>query len=282
MKEFLVAHAAEAIAAITAVGVFVGPWFASWRHRRNTEQDRKLKTHFEELKIEAKPLISLASNLALMSANWKVVVSQGKYGENVSDFEKSEVSPDFGAHFPEQARELSRLKQETSEHNTNCEDFRRKIIETLESKGISVEQNSQRTLCTCIYEAVFDPLFAVWGRLAQNERPWVNFQEINSRQVEGGYLLYASGWGASAVAFAKAEDDLEKCKSALAGVADDMENQNEAARILASANELKEKAKGFADQLNHKLDDIDKFWRGKKTKEFKKLKKTCPTCKELF
>jgi len=66
MKEFFAAHAVEVgiiIAAITAIGVFVGPWFASWRQRKYTEQDRKLRTHFEELRKEAEPVISFARGL---------------------------------------------------------------------------------------------------------------------------------------------------------------------------------------------------------------------------
>lgn len=66
MKEFLVAHAVEVgimITAITAIGVFVGPWLASWRQRRSTEQDRKLRAHFEELRKEAEPVISFARDL---------------------------------------------------------------------------------------------------------------------------------------------------------------------------------------------------------------------------
>jgi hypothetical protein len=67
MKEFLAAHTVEAIgiiiAAITAVGVFVGPLLAGWRQRKNAEQGRRLKTHFEELKKEAAPVISFTRDL---------------------------------------------------------------------------------------------------------------------------------------------------------------------------------------------------------------------------
>lgn len=67
MKEFLAAHTVEAIgiiiAAITAVGVFVGPLLAGWRQRKNAEQDRRLRTHFEELKEEAALVTSFARDL---------------------------------------------------------------------------------------------------------------------------------------------------------------------------------------------------------------------------
>jgi len=67
MREFLAAHTVEAIgiiiAAITAIGVFVGPLLAGWRQRKNAEQGRRLKTHFEELEREAAPVISFARDL---------------------------------------------------------------------------------------------------------------------------------------------------------------------------------------------------------------------------
>lgn len=67
MKELLAEHTVEAIgfiiAAITAAGVFVGPLLAGWRQRKNAEQDRRLKKHFQELKKEAAPVISFARDL---------------------------------------------------------------------------------------------------------------------------------------------------------------------------------------------------------------------------
>jgi hypothetical protein len=194
MKEFLVAHAAEVIAAIMAVGVFVGPLLASWRQRKNTEQERKLRAHFEQLKREATPLISLASNLAPMY--WKIVVREGKYREIVSDFEKARVSPSFEVHFSEQSRELGKLTQKIREHNTNYEDFRRKIRGVFDSKGIPVEGHEKTSLSTYVREAALDALFSYWGDLARgNQHPSPDFQSIESKPVEGGYFLYVSGWG---------------------------------------------------------------------------------------
>jgi len=199
MKEFLAAHIVETIgiviAAITAIGVFVGPWFASWRQRKNTEQGRKLRAHLEELKREAELVISSASNLAQVCGNGKLVVSGGSHEKIVSDIEKAKVSASFKAHFPEQAKGLGTLKQKTREHNTNCEKLRQKIKIAFESKGIPVVQNDQGSLPVFTYEASLDAVFNRWKELALNKCPMPDFKEIGSSPVQGGYKMFTRGWG---------------------------------------------------------------------------------------
>jgi hypothetical protein len=173
--------------------------------------------------------------------------------------------------------------QEISKHNGNYKDFCQKIktaFESNESKRIPVEKYPRKDFC-CIYEDAFDALFNMWGELARNKPPSPNFQKIDSAQTDGGYFLREQNW-ASMVAFAKTEDDKKKCKLVLAEMADDIGNQGEAAKILDSANKLVEKAREFANQLDTKLDEINKYWPGTQTNKFKRLKKTCPKCKELF
>ena len=284
MKEFLAEHAVEVgiiIAAITAIGVFVGPWFASWRQRKKVEQDRKLRAHFEELKREAELVKSSASNLAPMARDFSIVVAVGSQAVTTSDIEEAKVSASFEAHFPERAKGLGTLKQETGEHNTNCENFRQKIVTDFGKKGIPVEKYPRKDFC-CIYEDAFDALFNMWRELARNKPPSPDFhQELNPEQADGGYFLRAQNW-AAVLAFAKTEDDKRKCKLVLAEIADDIGNQGGVAKILDSANKLVEKAREFANQLAAKLDEIDKYWPGTQTNKFKRLKKTCPKCKELF
>ena len=284
MKEFLVAHAVEVgimITAITAVGVFVGPLLAGWRQRKKVEQDRKLRAHFEELKREAELVISSASNLAPMARDFSIVVAVGSQAVMTSDIEEAKVSASFESHFPERAKRLGTLKQETGEHNTNCENFRQKVITDFREKGIPVDKYPRKDSC-CIYEDAFDALFNMWRELARNKPPSPDFhQELNPEQADGGYFLRARDW-ASVVAFAKTEDDKRKCKLVLGEIADDIGNQKEATKILDSANKLVEKAREFANQLATKFDEIDGYWPGKRTNRFEQLKKICPTCKELF
>jgi len=286
MKEFLAAHIVEAsivIAGITAVGVFVGPWFTSWRQRRNTEQDRKLRAHFEELKNEAEDLVSLVSSLK--EKNLRIVAvdtSAAELGVGYAEIRAVQISDSFKAHFLRQTEEWRRWEQKAIEHNARCEDFCQRTKIAFESEGIPVVQNDQGKSFTYIYEDVFNPLFNMWKELAQGRHPRPDFQNIDTASVEGSYFLYPSGWEASVVAFAKTEDDLEKCKLALARIAGDGENQREAAEIFSSASELMKEAREFADQFASKLNDMDTFWPPKKPNEFKELKKTCPRCKELF
>ncbi len=286
MREFLAAHTLEvigiAIAAITAIGVFVGPWLASRRQRKKTEQDRKLRAHFDELKGEAELVISSASNLAPMARHFSIVVAIGSQAVTTSDIEVAKVSASFEAHFPEQAKGLGTLKQKADEHNTNCENFRQKIKIAFESQGIPVVQNDQGNHSICIFEAALDALFARWRSLAQNTDPSPDFQNIRSNPVEGGYLLHPSGWGSSMVAFSKTEDERDKCELALAEIADNVENQQEVSEIVNKGSKLIAEGKEFANQLASEINDIGEFWRGRRGKDFKELKKTCPRCRELF
>ena len=268
MKEFLVAHAVEVgimITAITAVGVFVGPLLAGWRQRKNAEQDRRLKTHFEELKEEAEPVRSFHPS--------------EHYGKIAGVELTPQISTSLEAHFPGQSEQWKRWEATANAHNKNYETFRQKIKTDFEKKGIPVEKYPAKDFC-CIYEDAFDALFNMWRELAQNKPPWPDFQQINSEQADGGYFLRAQKW-ASALAFAKTEDEQQKCSAVLAEIAYDIGNQGEAAKILDSANKLVEKAREFANQFAAKLDEIDKYWPGKKPSKFKRLKKTCQTCKEL-
>lgn len=198
---------------------------------------------------------------------------------DLKEVEAPQISASLEAHFPRQSNEWKGLMQKVSEHNTNYKAFCQKIKTAFESKGIPVEKYPRKDFC-CIYEDAFDALFNMWRELAQNKPRWPDFQQINSEQADGGYFLRAQNW-ASVLAFAKTEDDKTKCKLVLAEIADDIGNQGEAAAILDSANKLVQKAREFANQFATKLDEIDKYWTGKKTNKFKRLKKTCETCKEL-
>ena len=203
---------------------------------------------------------------------------------DLKEVEAPPISASLEVHFPGQSEEWRGLMQEISEHNRNYKAFCQKIkadFEKKEKNGIPVEKYPRKDFC-CIYEDAFDALFKMWGELARNKPPSPDFhQELNPEQADGGYFLRAQNW-ARALAFAKTEDDRRKCKLVLAEIADDIGNQGEAAKILDSANKLVEKAREFANQLATKFDEIDKYWPGTQTNKFKRLKKTCPKCKELF
>lgn len=200
---------------------------------------------------------------------------------DLKDVKAPPISASLEAHFPGASDEWRGLMQEISEHNRKYKVFCQEIKVDFESKGIPVVQNDQRKSFTFIYEDVFNPLFNMWKELAQGRHPWPDFRKIDTVSVEGGHFLHPSGWEASMVAFAKTEDDSEKCRLALAEIADNVGNRGEAAKILDSANKLVEKAREFANQFAAKLDEIDRYWPGKQPNKFKRLEKTCQTCREL-
>jgi len=281
MKEFLAAHIIEVIGIVSGVVVAVVVPLLGRRRRKKVEQDKKLRVHFEELKKEAELVISSASNLAPMTRDFSIVVAVGSQAVTISDIEEARVSASFEAHFPKRAKGLGALKQETGEHNTNCANFRQKILADFGKKGIPVEKYPHENSC-CIYEDAFDALFNMWREFARNNPPSPDFhQELNPEQADGGYFLRPRGW-ASVVAFAKTEEEQQKCRSVITEIADDIGNQKEVIKIVASADKLVEKAREFANQLAAKLDETHKYWPGTQTNRFKRLKRTCPKCKELF
>ena len=268
MKEFLAENSLEIISIAvvvisTAVAVSV-----KRRQRKNVEQDRKLRVHFEHLEREGQSVVSLARGVGNEDGRVK--------------FGTSQITDSFKAHFPGEWEEWTNWVKKAGGHNQDYEGFRRKIEKDFESRSIPVKSYPQSQANTCIFTDVFNPLFVWWGQLAEGKRPWVDFKKINSIPVERGYFLHPWGWEANTVAFANSEDEREKCESALAEVAKDEENQEEAAKLDNSANELVKQAEVFADKFAGKLDDIHEFWPGKRASKFRELKKTCPDCKELF
>jgi len=79
VKEFLATHSLEIIGIAIAVIIPLVAVWVEWRHRKKTEEDRKLRVHFNELKKEAEPVISFAHNLvnvyAKIGINERRVVS---------------------------------------------------------------------------------------------------------------------------------------------------------------------------------------------------------------
>ena len=287
MNEFLAAHIVEVgigVAVIAAVAVFVGRWLAR-RSRMKTEgQDKKLREHFEELKGEIAPVISLASSLVQITCSGKIVGREQMEGTDITlkGIKTVQISDNFAAHFPEKADRWMAWEQIASAHNANCENFRWRVKSAIESKGIPVEGDRRSKSATCVYNDALDALFSRWKEIATNNRLWPDFQDIDAELLDGGSILYLKEWRASAIAFADTEDGQEKCKVVLSEVANDVENQREAAKVLDDADKLVNKARSFAEQVRSELEDIDKSWLSRKENKFKRLMKTCPGCKELF
>ncbi len=269
MKEFVAEHSVKiAIAVIIpAVGLCI-----ERRHRKKVEEDRRLKAHFVDLKKEADPIISAVSSISK---------SYGKV--NIGE---TQISGSFKAHFPGEAEMWSSLNDRVNVHNRKCENFRQKIEIAFESKGIPVVK-SWDTVCNSAYvnEKMLYALFLFWEALARGCEGALTTLPIKFQQEEGrnGYFLFVGSTALKSVAaFAPNDDDKKDCEDALDKVANGEENKNGAFELFDCAGKIIGGVTEFGEQLKNKVEKVAKFWPGTKEYRFKKLKKTCPFCKELF
>ena len=268
------AYIGIAIAAITAVGVFVGPMLATRLQEMRRERDKKLRTHFENLKDEAMESISIISALAGCYGR----IDSPSASVKSSGTELSQPSNSFATHFPKEAVEWTDCRQSIVRHNQKYEQFCVEISNSIYSQGIRVESIKSQ-LTPCIYDTVFDALFNRWKELTMNRRPWPDFRKITYIDIEGGYIhLYPEGWGASTVALCK-KSEQERCERVLREVAENKELLEEATKILSSADELLKRLRIFMDRLSSTCNDIEFFWPNKK--KFRRHRKTCPVCRQL-
>jgi len=285
MKELLAAHTVEAvgiiIAAITAIGVFVGPWLASRRQRKIAEQDRKLKIHFEELKREAQEIIRIISRV---SEDYGEIVSHSEatYSE-ITSVVLPQPSDNFMAHFPEEMTKLGEYSRRIEAYNRDYEAFRAKIIDALNSEETLVLDWKIAITAPCISESVVDPLISYWTEFTPNGRTWPDFRFMEESPYADGQIdLCPKGWAASAAARVRTESDKVKYCRALREVAANEEFKREATTLRSAARQLLNEIRTFPTRLLDKLDNVDRLWPGTKKYTFRKEKKNCPRCKEIF
>jgi hypothetical protein len=233
--------------------------FNQWQ-QSTREQDRRLKTHFEDLKSKVgDPLVSSASGVDVQC------------GELVlSPLDRNQDFRDFARHFDEDVKRLEQQERRVEAHNRDSYGpLCAKIESIFASRGISVCRDDafDRTT-TYVGQGAFKGLFQRWNELARgNPHPFPDFGQIEAKKADGGYLLFASAW-ASYVAFVE-EKDIDSVKSVLVEVVDNKELQNEAANVIRSANELAKETEEFGTELSEKLDAIGKSLPNRK--RFKKL-----------
>ena len=112
-----VAYIGIAIAAITAVGVFVGPMLATRLQEIRRERDKKLRTHFENLKLE---IMEPIRDLTWQLKNREGKLSFGDFYPSVLpsyEFERRDPYAYFSLHFPAIADEWKQLKEKALKHN---------------------------------------------------------------------------------------------------------------------------------------------------------------------
>jgi len=94
--------------------------------------------------------------------------------------------------------------------------------------------------------------------------------------------LEPQGWSGTLVACVQTESDKVKYTHALREVAGNKQLQTEGTKLSSSAKQLDNEITAFRIQLLDKLDNVDKFWPGTKNYKFRKEKRNCPRCKEIF
>ncbi len=245
-------------------------WKTAREQKDKEEQNRKLKIHLEELKSKVvDPMINVASHVTERDGDLKEhtsfsdIVTYNQFPLSFN-FEEGDQFDSFKMHFPRLATKWEKLKRKINKHNGNHSGFRQKIETDL-------------TPLPCTLITAFEQLYNRWKELADKRRPWPDFKLIEGKPYQGGYGLYAEGWGSSATAQVSTEEDIEKCGRALYEVSENKEYRDEAAKIHKTASDLISALQKFANELGETMDDIIKYWPNGR---FKKLK-TCPICQKF-
>jgi len=121
------------VAAVTAIGVFLGPRLTAKWQRRQQKQDMMLKAHFEEMKREVQEITRIISRV---TEDYGEIAShsEASYSE-ITSVVLPELSDNFIAHFSEETTKLGEYSRRIEEHNRDYEEFRAKIIDAFKSQG---------------------------------------------------------------------------------------------------------------------------------------------------
>jgi len=112
-----------ALAAVAAVGVFVGPLLATRFQERKRERDEKLRIHFENLQMEImNPIRDLAWNLTNRDGELTYYGDRPVLPNN--EIEQRDSFVYFTLHFPAIAEEWRELKEKALKHNHRLNGFR--------------------------------------------------------------------------------------------------------------------------------------------------------------
>jgi hypothetical protein len=233
--------------------------------RENRKQKRAhLKIHFEEVKAEVEHLLlnlNLDSELRIPSLPG--------------------VTNMFEAHFPQEATEMKKYKQQIDDSNSRSVQLSRKVNDVLGSSGIPVVSIQSKEI-PCVYgENVRHALFARWERLERNMLTPIDFTNLKEDSSSGKYtLLYVDGWGSEAVACVSNKVDKDNYKSHLINLVRrlDIQLKLEAIKLVRAADQLLKDFVEFRNTQTKKLSDIETFWpAGGKFEPTR----NCTRCKEL-
>lgn len=272
-----------AIVIVSLIGGFVLHIAYGKYQEKQRRQNASLKKHFEELNGEVRSTISEAK----ISEMYGLIVTYAggipQYHPDFVGIELPKLPDSFEAHFPKETKMYGNYIGRILRNNEGYKELRQKIKTDFESEGIPVVNiNPPPKTSPAIYDTIFWPLFSWWKDRSQGKnKPWPNFEQIETTADFGPNHLVVAGWGSGAIAYAKTNSDRRKCKHAIGKVAENKEYESEATKTIKMANERVKEIRTFKEQLMDTLDDIEKFWPGTKKSKFKKAK-NCPKCKEIF
>ncbi len=274
---------AALVGIITSVRRLVRKLTSLSTRKKAAEEDR-LKKHFQEIYEEAMSSLSEA-NISEMYG--LIVTYRGgtpQYHPDVVAIELPKFSNSFEAHFPEENKQYGNLTHIILRNNESYKDLRKKFTAFFQSEGILVVNiNRPLTKSPVVYDNIFWPLFSWWSERSQGKtNPHPDFEQIETIDDFGPNHLVVSGWRSGAMAYAVGLTDQQRCKEVITGIAKNVEYQNEAVKIIHSANEIAKQFRTIKGQIINTLDDTQKFWPGTQNYEFKIEDKKCARCKQIF
>lgn len=254
------------------------------------QQDSKLWTHFMELKTEAESLLGAVNNMTQFYGVILVNYPPSMYFHSVSNASNynlgvlSDISTNLVAHFPKETADFIKSKKYIAQHNKRLFELNDKVKQNFELMNISVlNANDTSNRPFYIYDSIYKPLFQWWqDRNKEKPNNWINFNKIGIKAGENPDNLYVDGSGAQAIAHAKTDGGKRRCRGAIRKISHDTEYQKEVFYLSVSADIILTTSKETARQLKDKLYDVENFWRGTKKYKFKKEKRKCLKCKEIF
>ena len=136
------------IGSIAGIGVIWGiiKYILDRKQKKKIEQDKKLKTHFEDLKREiVDPITSIIGGLrnlgGRLGSDYRSSGSYIFWRDIDFDFEKDDLFLSFELHFPERVAEWRELKEKAIKHNKIYKEFRdHKVFVDLARKGRESEK----------------------------------------------------------------------------------------------------------------------------------------------
>ncbi|MFC1983695.1 hypothetical protein ACFLVO_01595 [Chloroflexota bacterium] len=257
--------------------------FVNQQSEKRREQDRKLRIHFDDLKKEARAIMSEAQ----ISEMYGLIVTYAggtpQYHPEFVGIELPKLPNSFEAHFSKETEMYRNCISRILRTNEGYKELRQKIKTDFESEGIPVVNiNPPPKTPPAIYDTIFWPLFSWWSERSQGKpNPHPNFEQIETIDDFGSNHLVVSGWRSGAIAYAIGMTDQQRCKEVITGIAKNGEYESEAAKTIEMANGRVKEIRILKEQLMATLDDIGKFWPGTKKYKFKKVK-NCATCKKIF